>query len=352
MSPAKKLALGALGGVALGGAALLGGMVATGYDARVSCPEGWTPRPYRDTPLGRSVMTCGTAEEGLQDAKLHLVWTPSGELDDASLAAVARESGFDAPPRPDRLRAPGLEGASVTREHTGEALRSDVYFLSAGQGHGMLSIVYGPQSELARDPAMASWLETVEGTAPWGAPVNPTLRARCPQGFDALRSDAPGAVVRCMKGVGTRAFTVLQLTQGAGGFGTEGDRATLARDVARRVAGGPGGNARVLEEPSPFTAARNVDAIRARFETDERMTLDDRVAWGRAPGSGNLIALYVGPDTARGEAATRAFITPVRASRVSGALLRAAALGLLVAGVAAGALAARRTVRTSSPRSG
>jgi hypothetical protein len=145
-----------------------------------------------------------------------------------------------------------------------------------------------------------------------------------------------------MRGVGTRAFTVLQLMQSNGGFGSEQDRARLAGDIAQRVASGSGGAARVLVQPTPFTRARNVDAMRASFQTDERLTLDSRVAWSRTAHSGNVVAVYVGPDVDRGLEATTAVLGAVHATRVSMGALYGVSGALLVLGVALGALGAKR----------
>lgn len=338
---AKTLALSAVVGAVLAGAVALGGLIATGYAAEVNCPDGWTPRPDRATPLGRSVMTCGTAHEDLHDARLHLVWTSSGVLDDAALQAVGRAAGFNGALRPEPTREGGIEGAHATVEREGDKLKSDVYFLSAGQRYGLLTIVYGPAAQFVEDAQVVPWLETIEGGAPWGAPVTPTLSARCPEGFTALPSSTAGTLLRCMRGVGTAAFTVIQLTQGEGGFGSERDRETLARDVTRRVAGSRS-NARVIEDPRPFTQARNLDALRARIETDERLTLSTRVAWARTPSSGNVVALYVGPDVSAGEAALQAFVRPVRASRVPGIVLWGVAFTAFALALAVGVVRSRR----------
>ena len=99
---------------------------------------------------------------------------------------------------------------------------------------------------------------------------------------------------------------------------------------------------RTLAEPQPFTAARNVDAMRARYETDERVTVNTRVAWARTPVSGNVSVLYVGPDSEEATAATMAFIRGVHASRVSASVLWSLGGLCLVAGVAAGMRASRR----------
>ncbi len=340
--PAKTLGLSLFAGAALAGAVALGGLVATGYAAEVSCPDGWTPRPDRTTPLGRSVMTCGTAHEDLHDARLHLVWTSTGALDDAALQAAGRAAVPGATLRPTPTREDGIEGAHATIEREGDKLKSDVYFLSAGQRYGLLTIVYGPAAQFVQDPAVVPWLETIGGGAPWGAPVTPTLSARCPEGFTALPSSTAGTLLRCMRGVGTAAFTVIQLTQGEGGFGSERDRETLARDVTRRVAGSRT-SARVIEDPRPFTQARNIDALRARIETDERLTLSTRVAWARTPSSGNVVALYVGPDVSAGEAALRAFVLPVRASRVPGMALWGLAFTVFAVLTAVGVVRSRRS---------
>jgi hypothetical protein len=339
--PAKTLSLSLVAGVVLAGAVALGGLIATGYAAEVSCPDGWTPGPDRATPLGRSVMTCATAHEDLHGARLHLVWTSTGALDDAALEALGRAAGLGTALRPEPTREDGIEGAHATVEREGDKLKSDVYFLSAGQRYGLLTIVYGPAAQFVEEPQVVPWLETIEGGAPWGAPVTPTLSARCPEGFTALPSGAAGMLLRCMRGVGTAAFTVIQLTQGEGGFGSERDRETLARDVTRRVAGART-NARVIEDPRPFTQARNLDALRARIETDERLTLSTRVAWARTPSSGNVVALYVGPDVSAGEAALRAFVRPVRASRVPGMALWGLAFVVFSAAVAVGLVRSRR----------
>jgi hypothetical protein len=277
--------------------------------------------------------------EGLDGALIQLAWSPDATIADGALVTAARAQGFTG-----ATLAPAREadGAALTREHTGESLKSDVYFLSAGQRYGLLSIVYGPAATFVREDTVAAWMQTVEGTAPWGAPVTPELRARCPEGFTTLRAEGPGLVLRCMRGVGTRAFTVIQLMQSNGGFGSEQDRARLAGDIAQRVASGGGGAARVLVQPTPFTRARNVDAMRASFQTDERLTLDSRVAWSRTARSGNVVALYTGPDVDRGLEATTAVLGAVHASRVSMGALYGVSGSLLVLGVALGALGAKR----------
>ena len=179
MTPERRFAAFVAAGGFAGFAVVLGGLLATGYDASAPCPDGWTIRPDRATPLGTSVRTCGPATPGRSPAKLHLVWTATGALDDARLDFVARANGYTGGAGIERVQDTGVEGAALAWERTGGALKSDVYFLSAGQRHGLLSVVFGPDSSWSTDDTVAPWLETVQGTAPWGAPVSPTLRASC-----------------------------------------------------------------------------------------------------------------------------------------------------------------------------
>lgn len=345
MSIATK-ALAGLGlGVVLAGVTFGVGRWRSGVSASAQCPTGWIADTASALGEGKLLIACTSRAEGMDNARIELRWSDSGALSESALATVARAKGFSSPQelRAQREETVGLEGAAMVREHQGVALKSDVYFLSAGQRYGMLSIVYGPTATFVQEDTVAAWMETVQGTAPWGAPVSPELRASCPEGFTTLRASTPGLVVRCMKHVGTTAFTVLQMIQSNGGFGSEEDRARLAGDIAQRVASGGGGRARVLVQPTPFTRARNVDAMRASFETEERLTLDSRVSWLRTSGSGNVFAQYVGPDNDEGPAAAAAMIRSVKASRTSTASLVIVGAVLAMASTAVGALVGRRS---------
>ncbi|MDP3277036.1 MAG: hypothetical protein Q8Q09_17725 [Deltaproteobacteria bacterium] len=225
-------------------------------------------------------------------------WSLSGAPSEATLRQWAIAQGFAA----DRSVASEVFAGSrarwsMTAELTDGNLVADVYFLSAGRRYGLLSVVHGPRAAIIQPPVMAAWLETIEGATPWGAPESPDLRARCPSDFSVLANGAARTVVRCMTASGTRAFAMLQLIQAEGGFGSTEDRQRMAGDIARRVAAsGSGGQARVLVQPTPFTAARNVDAMWSRFETDEPLTLARRVEWFAPATSGNLSFIYQGVD--------------------------------------------------------
>lgn len=343
MASMAKLGVGVAVGALLAIGAFVGGRARSGAFASASCPAGWQSAERTSATGARALLVCTSAAEGMDGARIELLWTRDGALDGALLTAAARRAGHSSE---QELRAQmdshdGVESAAVTRERQGANIKSDVYFLSAGPRYGLLSIVYGPEATFVREDTVAAWMDTVQGTAPWGAPAGGDLRADCPAGFTALPIAQPGVVLRCIAHVGTSAFTLLQLTQSSGGFGSEGDRARLATDIAQRVASAGGGHARVLVQPTPFTRARNVDAMRASFETDERLTLDSRVALVRAASSGNVIAHYSGPDNEAGPAAAAQLVSSVKGSRVSGGALLAVSLALLALGAIVGALLAR-----------
>jgi len=340
----KRIALGAAVGVLLGATAIIVGRVRSGAFVSASCPRGWTAQLPTSTSGEAARLVCTVGEGANATGRMELLWVPGGELSDGALLRAARAAGWSSVSdlAIDRAGEPGHQGASVSREHAGAPMKSDVYFLSAGQRYGLLSIVYGPAATFVAEDSVAAWMETVRGTAPWGAPVSPELAASCPAQFTTIRAAGRGLVLRCIRDVGTSAFTVLQLTQSEGGFGSEQDRARLAGDIAQRVASSSGARARVLIEPTPFTRARNVDAMHARFETDERVTLYSKVAWMRASSSGNVIALYAGADTDEGLGAARGLLSNVRASRVSDGMLAGIAAVMVLAGGVAGALSSRR----------
>lgn len=331
MAIATKAWVGVGVGAVLAGVTFGVGCWRSGAWASAPCPEGWIADTASTLDEGTLLRACTSRAEGMEDARIELRWSTSGAPSESALATVARSRGFGSASefRAVRERTAGLEGAAMVREHQGAALKTDVYFLSAGQRYGLLSIAYGPSATFVRQDTVAAWMETVQGTAPWGAPVSPTLRARCPDGFTTLRTSTPGLVIRCMKNVGTNALTVLQLIQSNGGFGSEEDRARLAADMAQRVASSSA-RARMLLEPTPFTLARNVDAMRASFETEERLTLETRVGWLRTRSSGNVFVLYVGPDNDEGPAAAAAMIRSVNASRISTVSLVLIGLALMV----------------------
>lgn len=335
---------GTLLGAIVAGTVYLSARWASGAWTTAPCPQGWLARAATSTGSERTLARCEATAEGFDRAKIELRWSHDGALSDRSLSTLTREAGLDlaSAPAPQRESLDGVESHARVFEHAGPSMKTDVYFLSAGQRYGMLSIVYGPASSFVEDDRVAAWLETIEGAAPWGAPVSPQLVARCPEGFSTLPASGEAMVVRCMRNVGTSAFTVLQLTQSDGGFGSDADRARLAGDIAQRVASGAGGRARVLIEPTPFTRARNVDAIRARFETDERVTLNTRVAWMRGATSGNVLAVYAGPDADEGPAAARAMLANVRARTVSSATWWVTCALSVVSGAASGAAVGRR----------
>ncbi len=319
-------------GLVLAATAFVAGRFRSGAWVSAACPAGWQASESASATGHKLLRACVSSAEGMDGARIELLFSGDGALVDGAVTAAAKRAGFATAQelRVQRESSAGVETAFSLREHQGDALKSDVYFLSAGQRYGLLSIVYGPAARFVQEDTVAGWMETVEGTAPWGAPVTPELRARCPQGFTAITASGPGLVLRCMRHVGTSAFTVLQLIQSNGGFGSEEDRARLAGDIAQRVASGGGGAARVLVQPTPFTRARNVDAMRASFATDERTTLDTRVAWMRATDSGNVLAHYVGPDNDDGPAAAVTLLRSVHATRVSTATLAAVSAVLFV----------------------
>jgi hypothetical protein len=345
MSSMTRVAAGAAVGLALAAAVFAAGRWRSGAFVSASCPQGWQLAEGPSATGQRLLRACVSRAEGMDGARIELLWSPTGALDDGQLSDAAKRAGFATG---QELRAQhDADGAAMVREHQGVALKSDVYFLSAGQRYGLLSIVYGPAATFINEDTVAGWMETVEGTATWGAPVNPELRARCPEGFSTLRASGPGLIVRCMRHVGTSAFTVLQLLQSNGGFGSEADRARLAGDIAQRVASGGGGRARVLVQPTPFTRARNVDAMRASFETDERLTLNTRVAWVRGAQSGNVIAHYVGPDNDEGPTAASAMVRSIHGTRVTNGAVLGASAALLALGVALGALLGRAKAKSA-----
>jgi hypothetical protein len=297
---------------------------------------------------GRVLGTC----VGSGGATMQLLWTAGGALSVGEFDALARAGGFASGGREGGERAldGDVRGASLSREQPGGPLRSDVYFLSAGQRYGLLTIVYGREATFHEDERVAGWLETIEGAAPWGAPVRPTLRARCPDGFQASESGSSDAALLCLAGVGTEAFTVVRLSQSEGGFGADQDRVRLAGDLAARIARNPQRPARMLEPPGPFTRARNVDAIRARFESDERIVLGRSVLWARTPRSGNVVALYMGPDDPRAHASVFVTLRGVWASRVPFRAATGGAAMVTLAGLILGVLLSRpRSPTPSSP---
>lgn len=339
----KRIAVGVTVGVLLAATAFIVGRARSGAFATAECPRGWSAQAPSSGTGASARLVCTSNAEGLEGARIELLWASGGTISDEALVAAARGAGWSSEGlRVDRSSQAGLEGGALAREHPGAAMKSDVYFLSAGQRYGLLSIVYGPSSTFVREDTVAAWMETVRGTAPWGAPVTPELSATCPEGFTALRATSPSLVIRCMRNVGTPAFTVLQLTQSNGGFGSEQDRARLAGDIAQRVASSGGGRARVLVEPTPFTRARNVDAMRASFETEERVTLNSKIAWVRTAQSGNLVALYAGPDTDELANAARGLLTNVRGARVTNGMLAGISVVMVLAGAIAGALSGRK----------
>lgn len=343
MANMAKLGIGVAAGALLAVGAFVGGRARSGAFASAACPAGWRQADRSTATGARALLVCTSDAEGMDGARIELLWTHDGALDAALLTAAARRAGHTSE---QELRVQtdsqnGTESAAVTRERPGANIKSDVYFLSAGPRYGLLSIVYGPAASFVREDTVAAWMDTVQGTAPWGAPAAGELRADCPAGFQALPIAQPGVVLRCIAHVGTSAFTMLQLTQSSGGFGSETDRTRLATDIAQRVASAGGGRARVLVQPTPFTRARNVDAMRASFETDEHLTIDARVALVRAAGSGNVIAHYAGPDNDAGPAAAAQLVSSVKASRVSSAVLGAVSAALLALGALVGALLAR-----------
>lgn len=344
MSIATKALAGLGVGVILAGVTFGLGRWRSGSSASAQCPTGWLPDSASTMGEGKLLVACTSRAEGMDNARIELRWSDTGALSPPGMEILARSKGFSSPQelRAQREEAAGLEGAAMVREHQGVALKSDVYFLSAGQRYGMLSIVYGPTATFIQEDTVAAWMETVQGTATWGAPVSPDLHASCPQGFTTLRAVTPGLVVRCMKNVGSTAFTVLQMIQSNGGFGSEEDRARLAGDIAQRVASGGGGRARVLVQPTPFTRARNVDAMRASFETEEHLTLNTRVSWLRTGDSGNVFAQYVGPDNDEGPAAAASMIRAVKASRVNSLTLAMVSVALAALCSVIGALLGRR----------
>lgn len=255
-------------------------MKVSGAFATHACPEGWQLHAVTGNPQAKQLLGCS-----LGTASISVEWS-------------ARGSG-QAPAGIPATASHETEGTNerwiVTEESEGPKLLADVYFLSAGRRYGMLSIVHGPDSTFSTDAVLAPWLETIEGTAPWGSPQESDLHAQCPAGFQTMANSAPRMVVRCITSPGTTQFTLLQLLWSEGGFGSEADRARLAGDIAQRVASAGGGNARVLEQPTSYTRARNVDAMRAKFETDEKLTLTRANQWTRSISSGNLGVWYRGP---------------------------------------------------------
>ncbi len=260
-----------------------------GAFAALSCPPGWQSAFADGQPQNRLILSCSAAE-----AKLTVEYNFRGSVQ--LPPAVAADGSHET--------VGSVERWLHTRDSEGPKLLADVYFLSAGRRYGMLSIVHGPEARFTNDEQIAPWLETIQGTAPWGSPQELDMHAVCPAGFQTMPATGARMVVRCMSAPGTKQFVVLQLLWSEGGFGNEQDRARLAGDIAQRVASSGGGTARVIEQPTPYTRARNVDAMRGRFETDEKVTLTDASQWSRTSTSGNLGVWYRGPfDAARIEQA-------------------------------------------------
>ncbi len=263
----------------------------SGGSHSAQCPAGWQSASVVPSPGNKQVLACSN-----DGAELSLEWSVRGS------GRVPSEIAASAAPELE----PPFERWVKSTDSEGPKLLADVYFLSAGRRYGLLSIVHGPEARLTQDDQLAPWLETIEGTAPWGSPQESDLRASCPAGFQTMPNSMPRMVVRCLNAMGTTRFTVLQLLWSEGGFGSAEDRTRLAGDIAQRVASSSGSAARVLEQPTVYTRARNVDAMRAKFETDEKLTLTAIDQWTRTPTSGNLALRYRGPsDPARIAAAER-----------------------------------------------
>jgi hypothetical protein len=178
-----------------------------------------------------------------------------------------------------------------------EALQADVYLIAAGRRFGVLDVVHTPGSPFAIDRVVADWMNTIQGVSPWGAPDAGELHANCPTGFQTRPAEAPRTVARCIAGVGTDAFTMISLTWDEGGLGDDSDRQRLATQFAQRIASTQGAAARVIDGPIPFTLARNVDSIRTRVATAERMPVVTRVLAATAPsGSQRVLGIGSSPD--------------------------------------------------------
>lgn len=252
--------------------------------------------PSPRSPIAALYRVDGTAASTLDrwiDAAFHGAFA-AGEL--APITAPGQEATDDEPGI-----AQGTTGRSRTRDLSAELpLRAQVYFLSAGRRFGLLSVVHTPGEAFAEPATTARWMETIRGTAPWGAPNAGELQASCPEGFTTL-PNGTGArtIVRCMRGAGTSRFVTLSLTWDEGGFGNDEDRTRVATAIAERVAHAQGAQARVEVAPEPFTLARNVDAIRTQVSTGENVHPTVRVvAAGSVEGTPEVLALGIGEPSA------------------------------------------------------
>ncbi len=270
-----------------------------------ACPTGWTEVSPPSIPGATALRACAHGESAgatpVATVGLYRSADQAERVRDAALrATVAAAASHGAHASSDAptaaTAAQGRLAVSTQTLDAGELpLEADVYLVAAGHRFGLLNIVHTTGAPFAAPAATAAWMSTIEGVSPWGAPDAGPLRARCPEGFESRAAEGARAVVRCITGLGTPRFTLLSLSWDEGGFGSEADRTRVATAIATRVASSQGAAARVVEGPTPFTLARNVDAMRTRVETGEHVPVGLRAMAATAVnGSNHTIGIAYG----------------------------------------------------------
>jgi hypothetical protein len=293
-----------LGSGIVAAAVLVTAQAALGHLDTPACPAGWTVTSAPPVAEAEPLRACvRDGEHGPHASRVALYRTDeraTGSIDAAMRAAIDAIGSTLPRAEPPTRAASADRRLDVTLRvvDVGDApLNADVYLVAAGHRFGLLNIVHTPDAPFADPQRTADWMNAIEGVSPWGAPDAGPLRARCPEGFETRAAEGPRAVVRCIYGLGSSRFTLLSFAWDQGGMGSESERAQVASAIATRVAGA-GGTARVIDGPVPFTLARNVDAIRTRVETGERVPVSMQINAATAVhGSHHVLGLGIAePD--------------------------------------------------------
>lgn len=267
------------------------------------CPAGWTdttaPVIAGATPLRACVDAVETGPRARHVALYRTIERSPDLVDRALRAAAGGALAVQLTDASDAsTRAVSANGRLSVTTRTVDAeqapLDADVYLVAAGHRFGLLNIVHTPGSPFSQPAVAAAWMNTIQGASPWGAPDSGELRAHCPDGFETRPAQGPRSVVRCIAGLASSRFTLISLTWDEGGLGSDAERAQVATALASRVAQAQGTEARVVDGPTPFTLARNIDALRTRVSTGEHVPVSVRlVAAAAIHGSQHVLGIGV-----------------------------------------------------------